>query len=89
LVIAKDNKSWRRDREARAPCGRGLRDATRGVAGTFLAGYGAAQAVPGPLFTFAAYLGAVMGPAPNGWLGAGICLIGIFLPSFFLVIGAM
>jgi chromate transporter len=56
---------------------------------TFLAGYGAAQAVPGPLFTFAAYLGAVMGPAPNGWLGAGICLTGIFLPSFFLVIGAM
>ncbi len=55
----------------------------------FLAGYGAAQAVPGPLFTFAAYLGAVMGPAPNGWLGAGICLVGIFLPSFFLVIGAM
>ena len=35
----------------------------------FLAGYGAAQAVPGPLFTFAAYLGTVMGPAPNGWLG--------------------
>jgi chromate transporter len=56
---------------------------------TFLAGYGAAQAVPGPLFTFAAYLGAVMGPAPNGWLGAAICLIGIFLPSFFLVIGAL
>jgi chromate transporter len=56
---------------------------------TFLAGYGAAQAVPGPLFTFAAYLGAVMGPPPNGWLGAGICLVGIFLPSFFLVIGAM
>ena len=56
---------------------------------TFLAGYGAAQAVPGPLFTFAAYLGAVMGPAPNGWLGAIICLVGIFLPSFFLVIGAL
>jgi chromate transporter len=56
---------------------------------TFLAGYAAAQAVPGPLFTFAAYLGAVMGPAPNGWLGAGICLVAIFLPSFFLVIGAM
>jgi chromate transporter len=56
---------------------------------TFLAGYGAAQAVPGPLFTFAAYLGAVMGPAPNGWRGATICLVGIFLPSFFLVIGAM
>ena len=56
---------------------------------TFLAGYGAAQAVPGPLFAFAAYLGAVMGPAPNGWLGAIICLGGIFLPSFFLVIGAL
>jgi chromate transporter len=56
---------------------------------TFLAGYGAAQAMPGPLFTFGAYLGAVMGPPPNGWLGAIICLGGIFLPSFFLVIGAM
>jgi len=55
----------------------------------FLAGYGAAQAVPGPLFTFAAYLGAVMGPPPNGWAGAGICLIAIFLPSFLLVIGAL
>jgi chromate transporter len=55
----------------------------------FLAGYGAAQAVPGPLFTFAAYLGAVMGPAPNGWLGAGICLFAIFLPSFLLVVGAL
>ncbi len=41
----------------------------------FLAGYGAAQAVPGPLFTFAAYLGAVMAPPPNGWIGAGICLV--------------
>jgi chromate transporter len=56
---------------------------------SFLAGYGAAQAVPGPLFTFAAFLGAVMGPEPNGWLGATICLVAIFLPSFFLVIGAM
>jgi chromate transporter len=56
---------------------------------SFLAGYGAAQAVPGPLFTFAAYLGAVMEPQPNGWLGAAICLLGIFLPSFLLVIGAM
>ena len=56
---------------------------------TFLAGYGAAQAVPGPLFTFAAYLGAVLRPEPNGWLGAIICLVAIFLPSFFLVIGAM
>jgi chromate transporter len=56
---------------------------------TFLAGYGAAQAVPGPLFTFAAYLGAVMQVPPNGWLGALNCLGAIFLPSFFLVIGAM
>jgi chromate transporter len=55
----------------------------------FLAGYGAAQAVPGPLFTFAAYLGAVMGPEPNGWLGAIICLVAIFLPSFFLVAGML
>jgi chromate transporter len=55
----------------------------------FLAGYGAAQAVPGPLFTFAAYLGTVMGPQPNGWVGGLICLVAIFLPSFLLVIGAL
>lgn len=55
----------------------------------FLAGYGAAQAVPGPLFTFAAYLGAVMGPAPNGWAGALLCLVAVFLPSFLLVIGTL
>ena len=55
----------------------------------FLAGYGAAQAVPGPLFTFAAYLGAAMGPAPNGWAGAAICLTAIFLPSFFLIVGVL
>ena len=55
----------------------------------FLAGYGAAQALPGPLFTFAAYLGAVMRPEPNGWFGAIICLVAVFLPSFFLVIGAL
>jgi chromate transporter len=55
----------------------------------FLAGYGAAQAVPGPLFTFAAYLGTVMGPEPNGWVGALNCLVAIFLPSFLLVIGAL
>jgi chromate transporter len=55
----------------------------------FLAGYGAAQAVPGPLFTFAAYLGAVMGPQPNGWAGAGLCLVAVFLPSFLLVIGTL
>jgi chromate transporter len=55
----------------------------------FLAGYGAAQAVPGPLFTFSAYLGAVMAPKPNGWLGAGLCLVAMFLPSFLLVIGPL
>jgi chromate transporter len=55
----------------------------------FLSGYGAAQAVPGPLFTFAAYLGAAMGPSPNGWAGAAICLVGIFLPSFFLIVGVL
>ncbi|MGH6944113.1 MAG: chromate efflux transporter [Geminicoccaceae bacterium] len=55
----------------------------------FLAGYGAAQAVPGPLFTFAAYLGAVMGPEPNGPAGAVICLVAIFLPGLLLVVGAL
>jgi len=55
----------------------------------FVAGYGAAQAVPGPLFTFAAYLGAVMGTEPNGWTGALLTLVAIFLPSFLLVIGAL
>jgi len=55
----------------------------------FLAGYGAAQAVPGPLFTFSAYLGTVMGPAPNGWAGGLLCLVAIFLPSFLLLIGAL
>ena len=56
---------------------------------TFLAGYGAAQAVPGPLFTFAAYLGTVMGPEPHGWLGGLLCLAAIFLPSFLLVAGIL
>jgi chromate transporter len=55
----------------------------------FLAGYGAAQAVPGPLFTFAAYLGTVMTDAPNGIAGGLICLLAIFASSFLLVIGAM
>jgi chromate transporter len=55
----------------------------------FLAGYGAAQAVPGPLFTFAAYLGAAMKAAPNGWTGGLICLVAIYLPSFLLLIGAL
>jgi chromate transporter len=51
----------------------------------FLAGYGAAQAVPGPLFTFAAYLGAIIG----GWSVPALCLVAIFLPSFLLVAGAL
>lgn len=57
--------------------------------GVFLAGYGAAQAVPGPLFTFSAYLGTVMTQPPNGWLGGLLCLVAIFLPSFFLAIGPL
>ncbi|HEY3968637.1 MAG TPA: chromate transporter, partial [Planctomycetaceae bacterium] len=55
----------------------------------FLAGYGAAQAVPGPLFTFAAYLGTVMGPMPNGWIGGLICVAAIYLPSFLLLVGVL
>jgi chromate transporter len=55
----------------------------------FVAGYGAAQAVPGPLFTFAAYLGAVMHPWPNGWAGAALALVAIFLPSFLLIVGGL
>ncbi|WP_410959864.1 chromate transporter, partial [Salmonella sp. SAL4362] len=56
---------------------------------TVLAGDAAAQAVPGPLFTFAAVLGAASGPAPHGWSGALLCLLAIFLPSFLLVAGAL
>ncbi|HEX4984746.1 MAG TPA: chromate efflux transporter [Burkholderiales bacterium] len=55
----------------------------------FLAGYGVAQAVPGPLFTFAAYLGAAAGVPPNGWIGGLLCLVAIFLPSFLLVVAAL
>lgn len=55
----------------------------------FLAGYGAAQAVPGPLFTFAAYLGAVLGPEPNGVFGAVIALLAVFLPGFLILIGVL
>lgn len=57
--------------------------------GAFLAGYGAAQAIPGPLFTFAAYLGAVMGPTPSGIAGAAIALAAIFLPGLLLVTGML
>jgi chromate transporter len=55
----------------------------------FLAGYGAAQAVPGPLFTFAAYLGAVMPSPLGGWTGGLLLLLAIFLPAFLLVAGAL
>ena len=55
----------------------------------FLAGYGAAQAVPGPLFTFAAYLGAVMSGPLTGWLGGLVLLAAIFLPGMLLVVGAL
>jgi chromate transporter len=55
----------------------------------FLAGYGMAQAVPGPLFTFAAYLGAVTGPAPNGLTGAVIALVALSLPGLLLVYGML
>ena len=53
----------------------------------FLAGYGAAQAVPGPLFTFAAYLGAVVSASPHGLPGAALGLIGIFLPGMLILHG--
>ncbi len=56
---------------------------------TFLAGYGAAQAVPGPLFTFAAFLGASASTGPAGWSGAALCLAAVFLPAFLLVFGAL
>lgn len=56
---------------------------------TFLAGYGAAQAVPGPLFTFAAFLGFVLNAWPNGLLGAAIAVVAIFLPSALLITGAL
>lgn len=56
---------------------------------TFLAGYGAAQAVPGPLFTFAAYLGTVVAPSPHGVAGAILSLIAIFLPGILVLIGTL
>lgn len=56
---------------------------------TFLAGYGIAQAVPGPLFTFSAYLGAIEDPSPNGVVGAAVALVAIFLPSFLLLGAAL
>ncbi|MCD9260060.1 chromate transporter, partial [Bradyrhizobium japonicum] len=55
----------------------------------FLAGYGAAQAVPGPLFTFAAYLGTVVSAEPHGLAGAALGLVGIFLPGILVLLGAL
>jgi chromate transporter len=55
----------------------------------FLSGYGAAQAMPGPLFTFAAFLGAAMSAGPGGWIGGLLGLLAIFLPSFLLVLGVL
>lgn len=55
----------------------------------FLAGYGAAQAIPGPLFTFAAYLGAVLAPEPSGLAGACIALVAVFLPGFLILLGVI
>ena len=55
----------------------------------FLAGYGAAQAIPGPLFSFAAYLGAVVGPRPHGVAGAAMGLVAIFLPGLLILVGTL
>jgi len=56
---------------------------------TFLAGYGAAQALPGPLFSFAAFIGATQVVAPAGWPGGLVALVSIFLPSLLLVVGVL
>ena len=71
----------------RGPCGAAVAASRRGAAGrvsndAFLAGYGAAQAVPGPLFTFSADPGTANGPSPNGWAGAILRLVAMFLPRF-------
>ena len=55
----------------------------------FLAGYGAAQIIPGPLFTFAAYLGAVANVPPGGVAGAALALIAIFVPGMLALMGAL
>lgn len=58
-------------------------------ADSFMTGYGIAQAIPGPLFAFSAYLGAVSKVEPAGWIGASIALVAAFLPSFLLIIGIL
>lgn len=55
----------------------------------FMAGYGLAQAIPGPLFAFSAYVGAVSNFYPNGWLGGMLCLVAAFLPAFLLIVGIL
>jgi chromate transporter len=55
----------------------------------FLAGYGAVQAMPGPMFTFAGYLGAAMDAGPGGWAGGALALIAVFLPAWLLVLGVL
>jgi chromate transporter len=79
-----------RGRPCRPPAARGGTVAPGWVTpDAFLAGYGAAQAVPGPLFTFAAYLGAVLGPEPNGIAGAALALLALFLPGFLILVGVL
>lgn len=58
-------------------------------ANSFLAGYGAAQALPGPLFSISAYLGAILNTPPKGFAGAAIALLGITLPGLLLVAGVL
>ncbi len=55
----------------------------------FMAGYGFSNIIPGPLFAFAAFLGSVSNVPPNGWLGALICLVALFLPAFLLIVGVL
>ncbi|TGL86260.1 chromate efflux transporter [Leptospira congkakensis] len=55
----------------------------------FLAGYGLSNAIPGPLFAFSSYLGAVSSLKPNAWPGAILCLVAAFLPSFLLIVGVL
>jgi chromate transporter len=57
--------------------------------GTFLAGYGGVQALPGPVFTFSAYLGALIKPGPQGLPGAALALVAIFLPGLLLALAAL
>lgn len=59
------------------------------TADTFMSGYGAAQALPGPLFAFAGFLGAGMQAGPGGWVGGMLAIGAVFLPSLLLVVGVM